>query len=319
MRSDRQKWNRARWPAGDRQSVRRPESPNTLADLTRILRCNPPPKLPVGLRTLSRQLREDDALARRVWSHSMYIDLVGWVRQHYPQCPDAWEEMAIYGLARARECESGRCTPAQVRAGMVDTARWVAHRGRHGERQDESVSASDTEQLFDRAPVADVAHPVVAGHWVDPVDYLVVALDAGLPATARDLIDQAWDIAQEHFVMLARVTGLQGEALLAEGQSRDGVNRARRLSGQLPRDWPPAVRKAVVHLFAGTPRNPGLLLLWATTDPGEVPVPIRRRWRGLVAVIDPLVGRLPDTDRRRLRDQARRWAPSTPTPAGIAV
>lgn len=303
------------WRSRDRNLGWRPESPEVLADLAGILGGSPPPKLPAGARALARQLREDDALARRVWSHPMYGELISWVRRHYPELSDAWDEMAVYALSRAGACRAGRCSPTYVRAGMVDTAWWVDWRGRHGERLDALVCMVDADDLLDVEVVPDAAGPALPDVPPGPLAYLTTVLGSDLPDPARELIEEAWGIAQDHYVVLARVTGLHGAALIAAGQSRGGVNRARRLSGHLPRVWPVAVRKAMVHLLAGSSRDPGLLLLWATVDPDSVPPPIRRRWRGLVAVLDPRVGSLAESDRRRLRDEARQWSP----PTGVAV
>jgi hypothetical protein len=299
-----------RWKR-DRNFGWRPESAEVVADLARILHGCPPPKLPAGARALSKQLREDDALARRIWSHPMYGELITWVRHQYPDYSDAWDEMATYAISRAGACRTGRCSPTYVRAGMVDTAWWVDWRGRHGERLDDLVRTVDPDDLLNVPVVPDAAQPRVPDAPPGPLAYLVRVLGTDLPDSARELIEEAWGVAQDHYVMLAGVTGLHGAALIAAGQSRDEVNRARRLSGQLPRAWPPAVRKAMVHLFAGTSRDPGLLLLWATAEPDKVPPLLRQRWRGLVAVLDPRVGGLSESDRRRLRDQARNWSQAT--------
>lgn len=307
------------WWKRDRNYEWHLESPAVLADLASILRRNPPTKLPAGPRSLSNQLREDDGLARRVWAHPMYVDLIVWVRRHYPDHPDAWDEMAVYALSRASALKAGQCSPTQVRAGMVNTARWNERRGRQGERMDELDRAGNPDDLIDEPLVPDAAKPCASDSPAGPLEYLTTVLGANPPDTARELLEDAWDVAKHHYVTLARITGMHGEALIAAAQSRNDVNRARRLSRQLPRDWPAAIRKAMVHLFAGTPRDPGLLLLWATTDPKDVPAVLHRRWRGLVAVLDPQVGRLPEPDRRRLRDQARRWTPCAPTPTEVAV
>ena len=307
------------WRTKNRDSGGRLEAPEVLEDLASILRRRPPARLPAGPRTLLRQLREDDDLARRVWSHPMFVDLVRWVKRHYPQYPDAWEEMAIYALSRADACRTGRCSAVQVRAGMADTGWWVDWRGRHSERNDGLLRTVDPEVLIDEPPSATIPVEERGSGQMGPVAYLASVLGGDLPEKARELIERASDVAQEHYVMLALVTGLHGEALLAQGQALNTVNRARRLTGQLPSDWPSTVRKAVVHLLAGTPKDPGLLLAWATVEPNEVPSEVRRRWRGLVAVVDPHVGRLPEPDRRRHRDQARRWTPSTPAQDAIAV
>lgn len=299
------------WWKRDRNFGWRRESPDVLADLARILGGSPPLKLPAGPRALSRQLREDDALARRVWSHPMYAELIVWLRRHYPDLSGAWDEMAVYALSRARVFRAGRCSPTSVRAGMVDTAWWVDWRGRHGERLDDLVRTVDPDDLLGVPVVPDDDDPGVPDAPPGLLAYLATVLGKDLPDPARELIEEAWRIAQDHYVMLARITGLHGAALIAAGQSRDGVNRARRLSGQLPRAWPSAVRKAMVHLLAGSSRDPGLLLLWATVDPDSVPPLLRRQWRGLVAVLDPRVGRLPESDRRRFRDQARQASPAT--------
>jgi hypothetical protein len=305
----------AGWWKRDRNSGWRPESPEVVGDLARILGGSPPPKLPAGARALSRQLRSDDALARRVWSHPMYAELIVWARRHYPALSDAWDEMAVYALSRAGACRAGRCSPMAVRAGMVDTAWWVAWRGRHGERLDDLVRTVDPDDLLDLPVVPDDDDLGGADALPGPLAYLATVLGNDLPDPARELIEEAWGVAQDHYGMLARITGLRGAALIAAGQSRDGVNRPRRLSGQLPRVWPGAVRKAMVHLLAGSSRDPGLLLLWATVDPDSVPPLLRRQWRGLVVVLDPRVGRLPEADRRRFRDQARQ----APPPTAIAV
>lgn len=305
------------WRTTNRVSGGRLEAPEVLEDLASILRRRPPARLPAGPRTLLRQMREDDDLARRVWSHPMFAELVRWVKRHYPQYPDAWEEMAIYALSRADACRAGRCSPVQVRAGMADTGWWVDWRGRHSERRDGLLRDVDPEDLIDE-PSATIPGEQGSG-LIGPVAYLETVLGGDLPERARELIERGSDVAQQHYVTLAQVTGLQGEALLAQGQALNTVNRARRLTGQLPADWPSTVRKAVVHLLAGTPRDPGLLLMWATVDPDEVPSDVRRQWRGMVAVIDPRVGRLQEPDRRRHRDQARRWTPSTHVQDAIAV
>ena len=292
-----------------------PESPDGLDDLARILRGSRPPKLPIGARALSRQLREDDALARRVWSHPMYVELIGWARRQCPDLSDAWDEMAVYALSRAGACRARRCSPSDVRAGMVDTAWWVEWRGRHGERLDDFVRMVDPSDLLEVPVVSDAADPPLPDPPQSPLAYLAAVLEADLPHSVGELIEEGWGVAQRHYVMLAQVTGLHGAALIAAGQSHEGVNRARRLSGQLPRAWPSAVRKATANLFAGSATEPGLLLLWATVDPGHAPPQLRRRWQGLVAVIDPKVGRLSESDRRRHRDQARQWS----SPPGLAV
>ena len=140
---------------------------------------------------------------------------------------------------------------------------------------------------------------------------------------ARDALERAWRIAHDHYLWLANLTGLRGEALLAAGQAKGDVNPQRRLGRRLPPEWPVATRKAVVHLLAGTPRRPGLLAWWASTPVEEVPVAVRSRWQGLVIVIDPAVAGMTDSDRRLVREQAQRWQPAPPMPAvcdqGIAV
>jgi hypothetical protein len=250
----------------------------------------------------------------------MYGALVSWARDHYPRDHQAWEDMAVYALSRAALFRGSVMSAEGVRAGMLGTAAWVRYRGRELERLDRpepSIESIDlvAEPLLPSATESEQPKPA------SPVDYLTVALGGDIPGLALDVLDRAWKVAHEHYVWLADLTGLRGEALLAAGQAHGEVNRYRRLSRRLPETWPPATRKAVVHLLAGTPRNSGLLVWWATTPAAEVPGSVRSRWRGLVSVVDPAVGGMPDGDRRLRREQAQRWQPPVLSAGdpGIAV
>jgi hypothetical protein len=250
----------------------------------------------------------------------MYAALVTWVRDHYPDDRAAWEDMAVYALSRAELCRASLLTAANVRAGMLGTAAWVNYRGRELERLDRPEPSIESIDVV-AEPILPAVGEAEASKPPSPVEYLAEALRGDLPGVAGEVLDEAWKIAHDHYVWLADLTGLAGEALLAAGQSRVEVNRHRRLVRRLPTSWPTATRKAVVHLLAGAPRHSGLLAWWATTPVSEVPASVRSRWSGLVTVIDPTVGRLTDADRRILREQAQRWQPST-TPdchRGVAV
>jgi hypothetical protein len=291
-----------------------------LAELAEILAMEPPAGLPEGSRRLAVGLREDDEFARRVWTHPMYVALVTWVRERYPDDRAAWEDMAVYALGRAKLCRASRLTAANVRAGMLGTAAWVKFRGRAKERLDRpepSIESIDVvaEPMFSAVGDAEPSRPE------SPVEYLAEALRGELPGLASDVLDEAWKIAHDHYLWLADLTGLRGEALLAAGQSNVEVNRHRRLARRLPGSWPTATRKAVVHLLAGTPGRWGLLAWWATTSADEVPASVRSRWRGLAAVIDPTVGGMAHADRRLLREQAQRWqcAAAPDCDRGVAV
>lgn len=246
----------------------------------------------------------------------MFRDLVDWSATGHPHCSEAWEEMAICGLARVRSYQAGMCSATDVAAAMRDTATWVGRRGRHGERTDAVVLRDDLD-LLPAVYVEPYSSP--CPQRIEPAVFLEEAVGCPLPSGAIRQIDQAWRIALRHFARLAEATGLEGAELLEAGQSNETVNPSRRLSNQLPGAWPPAARKAAVQLLAGRSTDPGLILLWATSTPQAVPAPLRDRWRGLVAVMDPRVGRLPDAERRRVRDQARRWAGTTAEPADVAV
>ncbi len=189
---------------------------------------------------------------------------------------------------------------------MLGTAAWVNYRGREEERLDRPEPSIESIDLV-AEPMVPAGGGAEPSRRPSPVEYLGEALRGGLPGLANDVLDEAWKIAHDHYLWLADLTGLRGEELLAAGQSNVGVNRHRRLARRLPGSWPIATRKAVVHLLAGTPRHSGLLAWWATTRAGDVPASVRSRWRGLVAVVDPTVGRMPDADRRLLREQAQRW------------
>jgi hypothetical protein len=164
----------------------------------------------------------------------------------------------------------------------------------------------------------EVNQPV---HGLDPAPYLAASTGRDFPPATAAIIDDAWQIAQHHYVWLMETTGLEGKALVREAQARSTVNRSRRLVNRLPRDWPVATRKAVALIYTGSPAlGDGLVIWWATTRPDDVPLNVRRRWAGLVAVVDPQVATLPETARRRHRDHARQWTAETQaTPAAIAV
>jgi hypothetical protein len=250
----------------------------------------------------------------------MYLALVSWARDHYPGVHQAWEDMAVYALSRATLVRTSAVSAESVRAGMLGTAAWVRYRGRESERLDRPEPSIEAIDLVAEPLVASSTEPEKAKP-TSPVDYLTDALGGDVPTSARDVLDRAWEIASEHYVWLADITGLRGQALLAAGQAQGEVNRHRRLSRRLPVTWPTPTRKAVVHLLAGTPRNPGLLAWWATTPSGGVPVTVRSGWRGLVAVIDPAIGAMPDGERRLVREQAQRCQPPAPSACdpGIAV
>jgi hypothetical protein len=286
-----------------------------LTRLADILAGPLPDGLPALPRTLSRRLRENDDLARRVWSHPVFPALLVWATRYHPAAGDAWEEMAVYALARARHYQAGRLSVGEIRRGVVNTARWVGHRGRHGERLDSLDHIGHLSDL--------VAPPLVVSpdqraeesagaprHGLDVCDYLAAVVGEDLPAPAGVLIEETWRIAREHYAWLIDLTGLQGNALVAAAQARNSVNRSRRLLNRLPRDWPPATRKAAALLFTGSPSaGQGLLAWWAASAPGDVPNGVRRRWGGLLAVIDPEVGNLSEEARRLHRERARHWAP----------
>ena len=286
-----------------------------LARLSDVLAEPLPERIPARPRILSRRLREDDDLARRVWSHPTFSALVDWATRYHPAASDAWEDMAVYALARARYYQAGRLSAAEIRTGMVNTARWVARRGRHGERLD---------SLGHPGPLSDVVAPPLvpapddrtdqnagaARQHLDVGGYLAAVWGRDLPPLSAAVIDETWQIARDHYSWLIDVTGLRGKPLVAAAQARNDVNRSRRLLNRLPRDWPPATRKAAALLFTGSPSaGEGLLAWWATTAPGDIPPDIRSRWSGLLAVIDPEVGTLPEEARRRHREHARRWTP----------
>lgn len=299
-----------------------PEFDVGLAELAEILSGELPEGLPEGARRLAVRLREDDEFARRVWAHPMYISLVAWARDRFPRDHEAWEDMATYALSRATLCQDSVITASAVRSGMWGTASWVRWRGRELERLDRPEPSIESVDLVAETTFPSLSEPAPPKP-PNPVDYLADALGGDLPVVARDALEKGWRIAHDHYLWLANLTGLRGEALLAAGQAKGDVNPQRRLGRRLPPEWPVATRKAVVHLLAGTPRHPGLLVWWASTPVEEVPVSVRSRWQGLVIVIDPAVARMTDSDRRLVREQAQRWQPAPPVPAvcdqGIAV
>jgi hypothetical protein len=250
----------------------------------------------------------------------MYGELVSWARDHYPRDHQAWEDMAVYALSRVTLFRGSVMSAESVRVGMLGTAAWVRYRGRQLERLDRPEPSIESIDLV-AEPVLSTETEAERPKPATPIDYLIDTLGGEVPGLARDVLDRSWEIAQEHYMWLADQTGLRGEALLVAGQAHGEVNRYRRLSRRLPASWPTATRKAVVQLLAGTPRHSGLLVWWATTPSQGVPVAVRSRWRGLVAVIDPSVGGMPDQDRRLLREQAQRWQPPAPSACdpGIAV
>jgi hypothetical protein len=291
-----------------------------LADLAGILSMEPPTGVPQNARKLAARLRADDDFARMVWAHPMYLALLTWVSEHHPDDAAAWEDMAVYALSRVDLCQDSELTAANLRAGMLGTAAWVHYRGRDLERLDRPEPSIESMDVIDES----FLEATVDGNLTrpsSPVEYLADALGGDMSDSAGEVLDEAWRIAHDHYVWLADLTGLRGEELLAAGQSRVEVNRHRRLARRLPLEWPAATRKAVVHILAGTPRHSGLLSWWATRPASEVPTSVRSRWRGLVAVIDPSVGRLADADRRILRERAQRWrpAPELDCDPGIAV
>jgi hypothetical protein len=280
-----------------------------LAELAEILSMEIPEGLPEGPRRLAACLREDDVLARRVWSHPMYVELVAWLSKRYPQAGVAWDDMAVYALGRVASCRASVLTASTVRAGMLGTAAWVRYRGREQERLDRGEPSIESVDLVADSLVTERFAPEPT-RLPSPVEYLRVALAGSLPVRAQDVVDEGWRIAHDHYVWLAGLTGLCGESLLEAGQSAPAVNRHRRLVRRLPESWPAVTRKAVVQLLAGTPRQSGLLLWWASAPAVEVPMPVRSRWRGLVAVIDPSVGGLSERQRRLVRERAQRWHPA---------
>lgn len=291
-----------------------------LAELAEILSMQPPAGMPPGARRLALRLRTDDALAQQVWGHPMFGALVSWLRDRHPDDNVAWEDMAVYALSRAGLCQASMLTAANIRAGMLATAAWVKYRGRQLERLDRAEPSIESVDVIDEPmlPVVGEEEPL---KLPSPLEYLMAVLGRDLPGRAGDVVDEAWKIGHDHYVWLAGLTGFRGEELLAAGQSRVDVNPHRRLARRLPRDWPSATRKAVVHLLAGTPRDAGLLWWWATTPGEAVPESVRSQWRGLVAIIDPTVGRMAELDRRVLRERARRWQPTVGPDChhGIAV
>lgn len=291
-----------------------PELDVGLTELTEILSGELPQGLPDGARRLAVRLREDDEFARRVWAHPMYLALVSWARDRFPRDHEAWEDVATYALSRARMCQESVITPSAVRAGMWGTATWVRWRGRELERLDRPEPSIESVDLVAETTFPSLAEPVPPKP-PNPVAYLAEALGGDLPVVARDALEKAWRIAHDHYLWLAKLTGLTGEALLAAGQANGEVSPQRRLGRRLPPEWPVATRKAVVHLLAGTPRRPGLLAWWASTPVEEVPLTVRSRWQGLVIVIDPAVAVMTDSDRRLVREQAQRWQPAPPLPA----
>jgi hypothetical protein len=299
-----------------------PEFDAGLAELAEILSGELPEGLPDGPRRLAVRLREDDEFARQVWAHPMYVALVSWIRDRFPRDHEAWEDMATYALSRARLCQESVITASAVRAGMWGTAAWVRWRGRELERLDRAEPSIESVDLVAETTFPSLSEPA-SPKPPNPVDYLSDALGGDLPAVARDALERAWRIAHDHYIWLASLTGLRGEALLAAGQANGEVNPKRRLGRRLPPEWPAATRKAVVHLLAGTPRRRGLLAWWASTPVEEVPVAVRSRWQGLVIVIDPAIARMTDSDRRLVREQAQRWQPAPQISAacdqGIAV
>jgi hypothetical protein len=168
------------------------------------------------------------------------------------------------------------------------------------------------------ADPGDVDVPLVSWMTRSPVQFLESVLGERLSEGARELMDEACGIAQEHYLMLSEVTGFHGEELLEAAHSRV-PSKFRRLIGRLPCEWPPTARRAVANLITGTPQKAGLLLHWALVEPDEVARSVVARWRGMVAVIDPEVGNLPEADRRRLRDRARRWSPDIRALDQVAV
>jgi hypothetical protein len=299
-----------------------PEFDVGLAELAEILTGELPEGLPDGPRRLAVRLREDDEFARRVWAHPMYVSLVSWARDRFPRDHEAWEDMATYALSRAALCQDSVITASAIRAGMWGTAAWVRWRGRELERLDRPEPSIESVDLVAETTFPSLSEPAPPKP-PNPVDYLADALGGDLPVVARDALEKAWRIAHDHYLWLANLTGLRGEALLAAGQAKGDVNPQRRLGRRLPPEWPVAKRKAVVHLLAGTPRRPGLLAWWSSTPVDEVPMSVRSRWQGLVIVIDPAVAGMTDSDRRLVREQAQRWQPAPPMPAacdqGIAV
>jgi hypothetical protein len=274
-----------------------------------------PGGLPALPRTLAGRLRDDDTLARQVWLHPVFSALVTWITEYHPAAREAWEEMAIYALARARHYQAGHLSAGEIRRGMVDTARWVGRRGRHGERLDFAHHIAPLGELV-APPLADGREERTAEdagtppHGLGVGGYLAAVVGQDLPAPAGELIDETWRIAREHYAWLIDLTGLQGKALVAAAQARNSVNRSRRLLNRLPREWPPATRKAAALLLTGAPSaGDGLLAWWATTAPVDVPRGVRLHWSGLLAVIDPEVGSLSEEARRLRRERARHWTP----------
>lgn len=287
-----------------------------LAELEGILSWDLPEGLPPGPRQLAVQLRDDDEFARRVWSHPVYIALVTWARNHYPDGHQAWEDMAVYALSRATLVQTAEMSARAVRSGMFGTASWIKFRGRELERLDRSEPSIESLDLIDERPVpADSVYCQVKPP--NPIEYLSEALGSDLPVAAGDALDEAWDLAQEHYVWLAKLTGLTGQALLSAGQGHEQVSPRRRLGRRLPPNWPPTARRAVVHLLAGTPKNAGLLAWWAETPAADVPLAVCSRWRGLVTAVDDAICRA--HGRMQLEQHRARPLVTADDDRGIAV
>jgi hypothetical protein len=232
--------------------------------------------------------------------------------------------MAVYALARVGHFRDGRLSVGEIRAGMLDSARWVERRGRHGERLDSQewlwprgdFDADQLESPSDHGNEGHAAQP----RRLNLREYLVVALGRELSEATSTVVDEAWLIARDHFVWLIEVSGLDGPALVAAAQARSGVNRSRRLVNRLPLGWPPATRKAVGLLFTGSPAlGDGVVVWWATTPPERVPANLRCSWSGLLAVVDPGVGVMSEVARRQRREHARRGVRSVLDASEIAV
>lgn len=293
--------------------------------LAEILSRPLPAGMPVRPRDLAGRLRRDDRLARRVWSDPTFVALIDWAASNHPRAREAWDEMAVYALSRGRAYQAGWVTSDEVLTGMLNTARWVSQRGRQGERLDRRNQFVLLEDFDTAEPeMADSTFDdALAGrhHTLDPPTYLSTALHRVLPDTTSTVISETWRIARDHYEWLIKVSGLTGKALVAEAQARASVNLSRRLANRLPLDWPTATRKAAALIFTGSPSyGEGLLVWWATTPPQSVPGEVRVRWSGLLAVVNPEVGSLTETARRRARDRARGWTPTIQAaPQSIAL
>ena len=267
-----------------------------LAELCAILGQPVPAGLPAEARLLPQRLRDDDRLARTVWSSAIYAALVAWAARYHAGERDAWEEMAVYAAGAGVGLPARPAGRHRHSRGMIETARWVEYRGRYGERFDDADDTCLRVTLAAQGLVSAECQPtdrpgLSAGNPVDPAGYLAGALRRDLTGGTQVVIGHTWRTAQEHYLELFETTGLEGEKLIAAAQARSGVTRVRRLVNRLPRDWPSATRRAAGLLFTGSPAaGAGLLVWWATTPADEVPGEVRRRWSGLLAVVDPDVG-----------------------------